>query len=146
HHGIDLGLEQNEIAHDHDTAMHWLERGPTAERERRSDGDAVQSHIKVGARKRVAVDVASYGGCACADRFIHLLPVDLLGVGGAADARQCTKCKHVNTTHCWTPFYLAGRPPVDRPLPLNLKIHATSPAKWSAIPTAEHASKVAIMP
>jgi hypothetical protein len=53
------------------------------------------------------VNVPGYGGSASSDRFVDLLPVDLLGVGGAADARQRTKRKRVNTTHSRTPS-LAG--------------------------------------
>ena len=99
HDRIDLGFEQHQIAHDHDPAMHGLERGPAAERERRADGDAVERDVEIGARKRITVHVPGYGGSVSADGFIDLFPVDLLGVGCASDARQRTKCKHVNTTH-----------------------------------------------
>jgi hypothetical protein len=54
---------------------------------------------EIAARKRVTVNVPGYGSSASSDRFVDLLPVDLLGVGGAGDARQCTKRKRVNTTH-----------------------------------------------
>src|SRR5215831_4970341 len=95
--GGDLALDQHQIAHDHDTAMHGLECGPATKRERRTDGDAVESYVKIAARKSVAMNIARHCG-ASADRFIDFFPVDLLGVGGAANARQCTKCQHVNTT------------------------------------------------
>ena len=58
HHGTDLGLEQYEIAHNHGSALHRLERKPAAERQRRLDGDVVQRHREIAARKSVAADVS----------------------------------------------------------------------------------------
>src|SRR5499427_3113801 len=62
-------------------------------------GDAIERHRKVGARKAVAVHVAGYDGGASSDRFIDLLPVDLLGAGGAANRRHSANRKHGNSTH-----------------------------------------------
>ena len=100
HDRIDLGLEQHEIAHHHRAAVHRLERDPAAERECRPDGDAVERHLQVGARKAVAMDVAGYGG-GPAQRFVDLLPVDLLGAGGGAHGRHGTNCEHLYGTHVY---------------------------------------------
>src|ERR1700730_7625717 len=124
--------------------MHRLERGPAAESQRRADGDAIQRYVEIGARKPVAVDFAGYDRGASPDRFVHLLPIDLLRIGGADHARQSTKRKHVNTTHVRLLLYRAERPLIA--LYPQLQDHATSPAKWSPIPTAEHASRVVIIP
>ena len=80
HDRIDLGLEQHEVAHHHRFAMRRLERGPAAERQRRPDGDAVERHLQIGARKTVAMNVAGHGA-GPSQRLIDLLPVDLLGMG-----------------------------------------------------------------
>jgi hypothetical protein len=88
HHRIDLGLEQHKIAHHHGAAMHWLERRPPAERQRGPDGDAIERHLQVGARKPVPMDIAGHGG-GPSSRFVDLLPVDLLGAGSSADGRNC---------------------------------------------------------
>jgi hypothetical protein len=88
----DLGIEQHEIAHDHDAAVRRLERGPAAQRKCRLDGDAVDRHRQVGAWEVVAVDVAGDDG-GSADRLVDLLPVDLLGMGGGADRCQSANYK-----------------------------------------------------
>ena len=77
HHGIDLGFEENEIAHDHCAVMHRLEGHPSAERERRLDRDAVEGHRKIGARKAVSVHVAGDGRLSSKCR-INFLPIDFL--------------------------------------------------------------------
>ena len=100
HDRIDLGLEQHEIAHHHRAAVHRLERRPAAERQCRPDGDAIERHLQVGARKAVAMNVAGHGGGA-SQRFVDLLPVDLLGAGGRAHGRHGANCKHVNSTHVY---------------------------------------------
>jgi hypothetical protein len=41
--------------------MHGFERNPSTERERGLDGDAIERDVQVGARKAVAVHVASDG-------------------------------------------------------------------------------------
>ena len=84
HHRIDLGFEQNEVAHDHGAAMRRHERDPAAERQGRLDGDAVQRHVEIAARETVTVNLAGHGRRP-AEGGIDLLPVDLLGVGRAAD-------------------------------------------------------------
>src|SRR5215475_295084 len=43
----------------------------------------------------LAVHVTGYGG-APSNRFIDFLPVDLLGLGGAADCRHGTNRKYLN--------------------------------------------------
>ena len=95
HDRIDLGLEQHEVAHHHRPAVHRLERGPAAERQCRPDGDAIERHLQVGARKAVAMDVAGYGGGA-PQRFIDLLPVDvpILGVRAADECRRQDANQH----------------------------------------------------
>ena len=77
HHRIDLGLQQHEIAHDHGAAMRRLERDPAAKRQRRLDGDAVERHGQIGARKAVAVHVLRHDGFS-AERVVDFLPVDRL--------------------------------------------------------------------
>jgi hypothetical protein len=54
---------------------------PSAQRQRRFDGDAVKRHSKIAARKTVAAYVASNGRLA-AQALVDLLPVELLGMGG----------------------------------------------------------------
>src|SRR5262249_3361024 len=78
-------------------AMRGLERGPAAERQGRLDGDAVERHREVGTRKSVAMNVAGDGG-ASSDRFVDLLPIDLLGIGGGGRCRQCANRKYLNNT------------------------------------------------
>jgi hypothetical protein len=78
--------------------MRGLERRPAAERQGRSDGDAVERHREIGAGESVAVNVAGDGGCS-SDRFVDFLPIDLLGIGGGGDRRQCTNRKYLNNTH-----------------------------------------------
>ena len=60
HDGVDLGLQQHEIAHDHRAAVHRLEGHPAAEREGRLDGDAVKRHLEIGARKAVTMNIAGH--------------------------------------------------------------------------------------
>ena len=79
HDRIDLGLQQHEVAHHHGAAMHRLEGDPAAERQCRPDGDAIERHLEVGSRKAVAMNIAGYGGRP-AQRFVNLLPIDLLGI------------------------------------------------------------------
>jgi hypothetical protein len=98
HHRVDLGLQQHEIAHDHRAAMRGLEGDPTAERERRADGDAIERHREVAARKSVAVHVTRDGGAA-AERLVDLLPIDLLGAGSVGKGRQRARREHLNNTH-----------------------------------------------
>src|SRR2546423_1714429 len=62
------------------------------------NGDAVERHREVAARKAVAVNVAGYRGTP-SNRFIDFLPVDLLGIGSTANRRHSTNRKHVNSTH-----------------------------------------------
>jgi len=115
HDWIDLGIEQYQIAHRHGAAMRGLERDPAAERKRRPDGDAVERHRQVAARKAVTVNVARDGGCASSDRFIDLLPVDLLGTGGGADRRHGANCEYLNSTHdgvSLVGFHCPAAPPV----------------------------------
>ena len=90
HDRIDLGLEQHEIAHHHGPAVHRLERRPAAQRQCRPDGDAIERHLQVGARKAVAMNVARHGG-GSSQRLVDLLPVDLLGAGGRAHASPWRK-------------------------------------------------------
>jgi hypothetical protein len=78
--------------------MGGLECRPAAQSQRRSDGDAVERHGKVAARKAVPVHVTRYGS-APSYRFIDLFPVDLLGAGGGTKCRHSANRKHVNGTH-----------------------------------------------
>ena len=80
HDGIYLGLQQDEIAHRHDFALHGFERDPAAEGQCRFDDDAIERHGEVGARETVAVDVARYRRLST-ERRVDLLPVDVLGAG-----------------------------------------------------------------
>ena len=58
HDGIDLGLQQHEIAHHHRSAVGRLERNPTTERQCWSYGHTVERYLEIGAREAVAVDIA----------------------------------------------------------------------------------------
>src|SRR5215510_7402172 len=60
--------------------------------------NAIERHREIAARKAVAVHVTGDGG-APSQRFIDLLPVDLLGLGGTADCRHGANRKHVSSTH-----------------------------------------------
>ena len=55
HDRIDFAFKQHEVAHHHGFAMHRFERDPAAERQRRLDGDAIERHREIGARKAVAI-------------------------------------------------------------------------------------------
>ena len=79
HHGIDFGLEQHEIAHDHGFPMHRFERDPTTKGERGLDGDAIERHVQVSAREAVTVNVARHGRLS-PKSVVDLLPIDLLRV------------------------------------------------------------------
>ena len=61
HDRIDLGFQQHQVAHRHRFAVHRLERDPAAERQRWPDGDAIQRHRQIGARKSIAMDIAGDG-------------------------------------------------------------------------------------
>jgi hypothetical protein len=58
------------------------------------------------------MNIAGHGGGAPADRFVDLLPVNLLRAGGTADAHYCAKRKHVINTHDYI-LLLSGRTPTD---------------------------------
>ena len=79
--------------------MHRLECGPTAESQRRADCDAIERYVEIGARKRIAVDVASYDGGASADCLVDLLPVDLLGTSTGAEYRKYADREYVSKSH-----------------------------------------------
>jgi hypothetical protein len=81
HDGVDLALEQDEIAHHHGFPMHRLERDPTAERQARFDVYAVKRHGEVAARKAIAAHVTRNRRFP-AERVVDLLPVDFLRVSG----------------------------------------------------------------
>src|ERR1700730_4742479 len=101
-----LGLEHPQPPHHHRFAAHGLERGPAAKRECGPDGDAIDGHLKIGAREAVAVSLTGNGG-GLFHRPIDLLPVDLLSAGGSGDGqRRSTSGKHLNSTHDW--FLLDG--------------------------------------
>ena len=68
HDRIDFGFEEHEVAHHHGLSLNRLERDPAAERQRRLDGDAVERHGEIGARKTVAVHVARYRAVSCRTR------------------------------------------------------------------------------
>ena len=58
HNRLNLSVGQHKIAHDYRTAGCGLKAKPTAERERRLDSYAVNSHMEVAARNAIAVDIA----------------------------------------------------------------------------------------
>ena len=88
HHRIDFGLEQHEVAHNHGFPMHRFERNPAAKRQCRLDGDAVERHREIGARKAIAMHVARNGRLP-AERIVDLLPVDFLrGRAGRKRGRE----------------------------------------------------------
>ena len=88
HHGVDLGFEQHEVAHDHRAVMHRLECGPAAQCQARPNGDAVERHLQVAARKTVAMDVAAHRPTA-AERGIDFLPVYGLRLGSSGKGHRC---------------------------------------------------------
>src|SRR5262249_51511427 len=98
HHRSDFGLEQDQVAHNHGAPMSRLERCPTAERECRFDGDAVERHLQIRARKSVAMNVAGYGS-ASSRGFVYLFPVDVLGMDRSTDHRDRADREHVSSTH-----------------------------------------------
>ena len=74
HDWVDLGLEQNKVAHHHGPAMRRLECNPASQRERRLDGDAVDHDVEVAAGKTVPMDVADGDGGLPAERRVNLFP------------------------------------------------------------------------
>src|SRR5215211_6404789 len=78
HHRVDLGFQQDQVTHGHGATLYRLECDPTAEGEARFDGEAVYGHLKIAARKTVAMNIAGDGPLA-AEGIIDLLPIDLLG-------------------------------------------------------------------
>src|SRR5437867_602026 len=60
HHRADLGLGEDQIAHDGDLPTVGGEGGVGAEREAGLEGDAVEGHLQVGAGEAVAMDVAGH--------------------------------------------------------------------------------------
>jgi hypothetical protein len=77
-HRIDLGFEQHQVAHRHNAAMGGLHGDPAAERQSRFDGDAVQGHGQISARKAVAVYIAGNRRGFAAEGGIDFIPIDLL--------------------------------------------------------------------
>ena len=122
HHRIDLGLQQDEVAHHHRAVMHRPEGDPAAERESGTDADAIQRDPQVAARKTVAMHIAAYGGAA-AKRFVDLLPVDRLGVSGGRTRHDRTGGKPGYKSHIVLlvrPYWPVGFAPklmIIEPLP-----------------------------
>ena len=114
HDRIDLGLEQHEVAHHHRAAMRRLERDPAAERERRLDGDAVERHGEIGARKAVAMDIAGHGRLS-AERSVDLAASRCLGPQAAAEAKQWRQRKKRIRVHAWRLLVRAHGPVTRRP-------------------------------
>ena len=88
HDGLDLGFQQHEIAHRHHFAAHGLERHPAAERERGFDGDAIERHGEVGARKTIAMNVTGNDRGLSAECIVDLLPIDVLRASGGRRRQQ----------------------------------------------------------
>ena len=84
HDRVDFAFEQHEVAHHHGFAVHRLERDPATERQGRFDGDAVERHGEVAARKAIAAYV-SRDRRLPAERVVDLLPIDFLRVGGSRE-------------------------------------------------------------
>ena len=100
HNRIDLGIEQDQIAHHYCFAMHGLEGDPSAERECRSDRHAVECYVEIGTRKSVAMDFATHCG-RLAECGIDLLPIDLLRLSGVRQDETKTKKHHQKPTHAY---------------------------------------------
>jgi hypothetical protein len=79
HHGIDLALEQHEVAHDHRRVCHRLERDPATERKRGPDCYAVERDREISARKAVTMDRAA-DRPGPAENPVNLRPIDALRI------------------------------------------------------------------
>ena len=100
HHGIDLGFEQHEVAHDHGFPVHRLERKPAAKCQRRLDGDAVERHGEIGTRKAIAVHITRHGRLS-AECVVDLLPVDFLCTRGCDQHGQEHRSRNsIQVAHC----------------------------------------------
>src|SRR5258707_224160 len=79
HHGIDLALEQQEIAHDHRHVPHRLERDPAAQGKRGPDCYAVERDREISARKAVTMNRAA-DRPGSAENPVNLRPIDALRI------------------------------------------------------------------
>ena len=101
---IDFAFEQDEIAHRHRFAMRRLEGDPAAERERRFDRDAVESHRQIGAREAITMNVACHRRLP-AERLIDLLPVELFSAKDAIEPTKCSADQEREIVHaCLSPI------------------------------------------
>jgi hypothetical protein len=90
----------NEIAHDHGAAaVIGFEREPATECKGGYDRNPIEGYLEVASRKTVAMNVARYGGLAVECR-IHLLPVDVLGIGECGGSKDKTPRKAEKVRAC----------------------------------------------
>src|SRR6185436_14231954 len=135
------GLEQYQIAHHHrSVSLHRLECGPTAERKRRADRHPVERHLKIRARKAIAMDVTGYGSRP-SQSAIDLFPVDVLCLGTRRQGQHYRDdWKEFGITHQLLPFVQILTPaetPISQPVPSRSPARQRTGARVRA-PTAKY--------
>lgn len=80
HHGIDLGLGQNEIAHHHGLVAHGREGDPSAQGEAGLELDTVKADLEIEPRKAVTVNRAADSG-GPSENEIDFRPIRFGGAG-----------------------------------------------------------------
>src|SRR5690348_1027654 len=116
HYRLDLGFEQDQIAHHHGLAAHSLaahslaahslaahslathtfECDPAAKRKRRLNAHAVERDVKIAAWETVAMNVAGHDRRLSADRVIDFLPVNFLALRRRRRNQASTNQKHIS--------------------------------------------------
>ncbi len=82
HHGIDLFMQEHEIAHHHRLASHFLEREIGAQGKSGSDLDPVERDLQVAPPETDAVNSAGQLCAGTAQRLSHGSPVVVGRQGG----------------------------------------------------------------
>src|SRR6266576_1579553 len=97
HDRIDFGFEQHQVAHHHCAAGRRLECDPATESECGPDCNTIDSHLKIGSREAVAVNLTG-DGARLSQCCIDLRPVDLLSISGGNGQCRRASGKYLNST------------------------------------------------
>src|SRR5215472_10232054 len=126
HYRLDLGFEQDEIAHNHGLAAHPLKCDPATERQSRLNAHAVDRDVKVAARKAIAMNLAGDHGRLSADRLVNFLPVNSLTLCGRCRGQASSNEKRIRKSHH---LLRLGLVPVVRPSPRSVANRTDCPGR-----------------
>jgi hypothetical protein len=91
-HGIDLGLEQYQIAHGHRMTVRLPEGDPRPEGQRGFDGDPFRDDGEVAAREANLVDVTRECRAGTPQRLLDVFPVASVRDGIGGDKKNEDEC------------------------------------------------------